>query len=599
MVKKTPTPSKPAEAAPPKPKPKLVLREAMTLKEAAERAKVGPKDLSRKLEAKGRLLNPQDIVDEAVVPALAQVLGRPVELLTIEKEMEARALARTEDLTNRPPVVTIMGHVDHGKTTLLDAIRSSHLVDKESGGITQHIGAYRVMHNNRAITFIDTPGHEAFTQLRARGAKVTDIVILVIAADDGIMAQTREAISHARDAGVPMIIAINKIDKPEANLDRVKQQLSKEGLLVEDYGGDVISVEVSAKQKTRINDLLDMVILLSDMLEIKANPTGPAQGIVLEARLDAKKGPLATVVVQHGTLLPGDAFVSGLTSGKVRALFDENGQPLAKAGPSLPAEVLGFSDVPLAGDMFQVVDKAETARTIAELRRGKVKKDEPVKPEHITLDDLFKRIEGGDIKELPLLIKGDVQGSVEVLLNLLPSLSSDKVAIKIVQAATGAISESDVLLASAANAIVIGYNVKPTPKVQALAKAENVEIRAYTIIYQLTEDIKKAMDGLLEPVLKETHLGRAQVRKVFQIPRVGTIAGCLVVDGKITRGAEVRVLRGKEVLLKTRVSSLKHLKENVNEVKKDLECGIGVEKFKDFLEGDVIEAFVIEKVKAV
>ncbi|MBN2205812.1 MAG: translation initiation factor IF-2 [Candidatus Aminicenantes bacterium] len=599
MVKKTTTPPKQAEATPAKPKPKLVLREALTLKDAAVRAKVTPKDLSRKLQAKGLLLNPQDILDESVVPALAQVLGRPVEMLTIEKEMEHQALARTEDMTNRPPVVTIMGHVDHGKTTLLDAIRSSHLVDKESGGITQHIGAYRVVHNNRAITFIDTPGHEAFTQLRARGAKVTDIVILVIAADDGLMAQTREAINHARDAGVPMIIAINKVDKPEANLDRVKQQLSKEGILVEDYGGDVISVEVSAKQKTRINDLLDMIILLSDMLEIKANPKGPAQGIVLEARLDPKKGPLATVIVQNGTLHPGDAFVAGVTSGKVRALFDEHGKTLVKAGPSLPVEVLGFADVPLAGNLFQVVPDGDAARTIAGLRRAKVKKDEPVKAEHITLDDLFKRIEGGDLKELPLVVRADVQGSVEVLLELLPSLSGDKVKVKIVQAATGPISESDILLASAANAVVIGYSIKPAPKIQAQAKEEGVEIRTYDVIYQLTEDIKKAMDGLLEPVIRETYLGRAQVRKVFQIPRVGAIAGCLVVDGKITRGAEARILRGNETVLKSRVSSLKHLKENVAEVKKDLECGIGVEKFKDFQEGDVIEAFVTEKVKAV
>jgi translation initiation factor IF-2 len=597
MVKKTQTASKPVEAAPAKPRPKLVLREAMTLKAAGERAKVGPKSLSEKLRAKGILLNPQDIVDETALPALAQILNRQVELVTIEKEMEQQALSRPEELVNRAPVVTIMGHVDHGKTTLLDAIRSSHLVDKESGGITQHIGAYRVLHNNRALTFIDTPGHEAFTQLRARGAKVTDIVVLVIAADDGVMAQTREAIAHAKDAGVPLIIAINKIDKPEANVDRVKQQLSKEGLLVEDYGGDVISVEVSAKQKTRINDLLEMIILLSDMLEIKANPKGPAQGIVLEARLDSQKGPLATVVIQHGTLLPGDAFVSGMTFGKVRALFDENGKPLPKAGPSLPAEVLGFADVPLAGNLFQVVGDVVTAKMIAEQRRSKVKKEEPVKAEHITLDDLFKRIEGGEFKELPLLLKGDVQGSVEVLMELLPSLSGDKVKIKIIHAATGTISESDVLLASASNAIVIGYNVKPGPKIQALAKTEDVEIRTYRVIYQLTDDIKKAMEGLLEPVIKETYLGRAEVRKVFQIPRVGAIAGCLVVDGRITRNAEVRVLRGKDVLLKSRISSLKHLKENVNEVKKDYECGIGVEKFKDFLEGDQIEAFLTEKVR--
>jgi translation initiation factor IF-2 len=597
MVKKTHPAPKSAETAPAKPRPKLVLREALSLKAAAERAKVTPRILVAKLRAKGFLAGPQDLVDESLLPALSEILNRPVELVTIEKEMEEQARSRAEELAARAPVVTIMGHVDHGKTTLLDAIRSSRLVDKESGGITQHIGAYRVEHNNRSITFVDTPGHEAFTQLRARGAKVTDIVILVIAADDGVMAQTREAIAHAKAAGVPLIVAINKIDKPEANVDRVKQQLSKDGLLVEDYGGDVISVEVSAKQKTRISDLLEMIVLLSDMLELKANPRGPAQGIVLEARLDPKRGPRATVIIQNGTLSPGDAFVSGTTFGKVRALFDESGRPLAQAGPSIPTGVLGFEDVPLAGYLFQVVDDLDTAKRIAEQRRFKVKKEEPVKVEHFTLDDLFKRIEGGDLKELPLLLKADVQGSVEVLMEVLPSLSGDKVKIKIVHAASGPISESDVLLASASNAIVIGYNVKPGPKIEALAKAEDVEIRTYQVIYQLTDDIKKALEGLLEPVIKETYLGRAEVRKVFQIPRVGTIAGCLVVDGRIVRNAEVRILRGKDVLLKSRIASLKHLKENVTEVKKDYECGIGVEKFKDFLEGDLIEAFLTEKVK--
>ena len=599
MVKKTPTTPKPAEATPPKPKPKLVLREAMSLKAAAERAKVGPKDLSQKLRAKGVLLNPQDIVDESALPALAQVLGRPVEMLTIEKEMEHPALLRAEDITNRPPVVTIMGHVDHGKTTLLDAIRSSHLVDRESGGITQHIGAYRVPVKNRFITFIDTPGHEAFTQLRSRGAKATDIVVLVVAADDGIMPQTKEAIDHARAAGVPIIVAINKVDRPEANVERVKQQLAKENLLVEDWGGKIISVEVSAKEKKNIGDLLEMILLLSDIQEIKANPRVPAQGVVLEARLDSQKGPLATVIVQQGTLEQGQSFVSGLTAGKVRAMFDEHGKVLKSAGPSMPVEIMGFADVPAAGDPFQVMEDPSAARHVVESRKSRAKKPEAARDGGVTLDELFKKIEGGQAKDLNLVLKADVQGSVEVLSDVVLPLATEKVNIKIVTAATGNITEADVLLASASKAIVIGYNVKPGPKILELAKKEDVEIRTYKIIYQLTDDIKKAVIGLLEPVIREVFQGRAEVRKVFQIPKVGAIAGCYVQDGKITRNAEARVLRGREVLHQGRITSLKHLKENVTEVKKDYECGIGVGGFNDLQPGDTIEAFIREKVQAV
>jgi translation initiation factor IF-2 len=595
---KTKKKAKAAEAAP-KARPKLYLCEGMTLGDAAEKMTVKPKALLDKLASKGTLLGVNDLIDEAVTAKIAQVVDADVEFLYYEKEIRRRAEAATKDLLPRAPVVTIMGHVDHGKTTLLDAIRSSHLVDKESGGITQHIGAYRVLFNNRAITFIDTPGHEAFTLLRARGAKITDIVVLVVAADDGVMPQTKEAISHAKAAGVPIIVAINKIDKPEANPDRVKQQLSKEGLLVEDWGGDTISVEVSGKEKKNLNELLEMILLLADVIELKSNPKVDAQGVVLEAQLDSKKGPTGTVVIQHGVLSVGMTFVSGTTSGKVRALFDEHGKVMKKAEPSMPVEVLGFSDVPVAGDLFQVVPDVETAKRILTHRLSKIKKEEAPKPEHITLDELFKKIEQGEVKELSLILKADVQGSVEVLNDILPPLSSEKVKIKIIHAATGNITESDVLLASASNAVIIGYNIKPNQKILDLAKQEKVEIRSYNIIYQLTEDIRNALAGMLEPVIREVYLGRAEIRRIFEIPKVGAVAGCYVVDGKITRNAEVRLMRGRDAVYEGRISSLRRVKENVTEVRKDMECGIALEKFKEIQEGDIIVAFVKEKTKPV
>jgi len=589
---------KPAVESAPKPRPKLLLREGMLIKDVSEKMKLRLKDLLDKLGEKGFALTANDLVDEAHAAPLTAVTGYDVEFVSLEREMKLGAESRASEMVPRPPVVTIMGHVDHGKTTLLDAIRSSRLVDKESGGITQHIGAYRVLYKNRPITFIDTPGHQAFTQLRARGAKLTDIVSLVVAADDGVMPQTKEAIDHAKAAGVPIIVAVNKMDKPEANPERVKQQLSKEGLLVEDWGGKIISVQISAKDKTNIDDLLEMVLLLAEVTEIKANPRGLAQGVVLEARLDAQKGPLATVIIQQGTLGHAQAFISGTATGKVRALFDDAGKPIKSAGPSVPVEVLGFSEVPSAGNYFQVVNDTETARLIAQYRLSKVKKEEPVRLEHATLDDLFKKIEEGQVKELALVLKADVQGSVEVLVDVLHSLSTEKVKISIVHAATGGITEADVLLASASNAIIVGYNLKPNPKVVDLARKENVEIRTYRIIYELTEDIKKALIGMLDPVIKETYQGRAEVRRIFQIPKIGVIAGCYVTDGKITRSSEIRVLRNKQVVHQGRISSLKHVKENVTEVKKDYECGIGLEKFHEVQPGDIIEAYIKEKVKA-
>jgi translation initiation factor IF-2 len=575
----------------------VFIKEGMNLREAAEILGIKTKDLIDKLAEKGLTLSVNDLISEPITDHISQEFGLQVEMISIEKEIQQRAESNPEEMIPRPPVVTIMGHVDHGKTTLLDAIRESNLVGKESGGITQHIGAYQVLHKNRPITFIDTPGHEAFTQLRARGAKLTDIVVLVVAADDGVMPQTREAISHAKAADVPIMVAINKTDRKEADVDKTKQQLSKEGLLVEDWGGDIISVDISAKEKTNLDELQEMILLLSDVIEIKTNPNVKAQGVILEARLDAQKGPVAAVIIQYGILSRGEAFVSGTCYGKIRALFDEKGKPLKKAAPSLPVEVLGFSEVPSAGDIFQVTSDLEQAKQIAQYRLSRLKKDQPIRPERLTLDELFKKIEEEEIKELPLLIKADVQGSVDTLMDILPSLSTEQVKIKIVHSATGNITESDVLLASASNAIILAYNIKPNQKAMDLANEEKVEIRPYTVIYHLTDDLKKALKGLLEPIIKETYLGRAEIRRIFKIPRAGTIAGCFVVDGKIIRKAEARVIREEEVIHQGRISSLKHLKDNVAEVKKDSECGIGLEKFSDIKEGDIIEAFVSEKIK--
>jgi len=585
------------EVVAPPPRPRFILREGMTLKEVAEKLGVKTRDLLQKLENRGKMVDLNDLVDETFIPILGQEFNCEVELLPYEQEVRNRAINEKDKLVVRPPVVTIMGHVDHGKTTLLDAIRHSRLVDKEFGGITQHIGAYRVSWQNRWITFIDTPGHEAFTQLRLRGAQVTDIVVLVVAADDGVMPQTREAISHARAAGVPIIVAINKIDKPEANPERVKQQLAQEGLLVEEWGGETICVEISAKEKKNINELLEMILLLADIIELKANPEVEAQGIVLEARLDPKKGPTGTVIVQHGTLLPGQAFISGLTYGKVRAIFDDFGRPVRRVEPSMPVEILGFNEVPVAGDFFQVVPDLEIAERIVRGRLAKVKKEEPSRPQVLSLEELFRQIEKGEAKEFALIVKADVQGSVDVLKGLLPSFSTDEVKVRIIHAATGPVTESDILLASASKAVILAYNLRVPPAIQEIAQREKVEIRSYQVIYELIDDIKRAVRGMLEPEIREIPLGKAEVRKIFDISRVGKVAGCYVLEGKITRQAEVRVLRGHQVIYQGRIASLKHLKDNVNEVKKDMECGLTLDKFQDFQEGDIIYAFQIEKRK--
>lgn len=568
--------------------------DSMSLKDIAEKTGFSSKDVIETLTKKGFTLGINDVANESIAKIISERFKVELELQTYEEEVRERAVSQKKELVTKPPVVTILGHVDHGKTTLLDAIRKSNIVAKEHGGITQHIGAYRVLHNNRPITFIDTPGHEAFTQLRARGANLTDIVILVVAADDGVMPQTKEAINHAKAADVPIIVAINKIDKKDVDIEKVKQQLSKEGLLLESWGGDIVSVEISAKEKTQLNELLEMILLLSDMMELKANPNIEVQGIILEARLDATKGPVATVIILHGTLQQGKSFISGNTYGKVRALFDENGKPLKSAGLSVPVEVLGFTDVPSAGDIFQVIPDPEKAKKISQIRNSQIEKKEAPEPEHLTLDQLFKKFEEGKIKELALIIKADVQGSVEVLTDILPSLSTEEVKIKIVHYATGNITETDVLLASASNAIILGYNTKATQKILDLAKAENVEIRSYNVIYQLTKDVKDALSGLLEPVQKEVYLGRAEIKRIFRVPKVGSIAGCLVIDGQITRNAQVKVIRGEDVVHQGKISSLKHIKENVAEVKKGYECGIGIESFKDIQDGDIIEAFKTE-----
>ncbi len=589
------------EKASPKTKSKnstkaIRLLENMTIKQFSELSGLGTKDIIETLTENRFTLGVNDSINESIAKIISENFNLDIKIVTYEEEVRERAESQTKELTIRPPVVTIMGHVDHGKTTLLDALRKSNIVGKEHGGITQHIGAYRLFHDKKSITFIDTPGHEAFTQLRARGANLTDIVVLVVAADDGVMPQTKEAISHAKASGVPILVAINKIDKKEADVEKTKQQLSREGLLVEDWGGDIVSVEISAKEKTNLNELLEMILLLSEMIEVKANPKVEAQGVILEARLDAKKGPVATVIILQGTLKQGEFFISGTTYGKARALFDENGKPLKNAEPSVPVEVLGFSDVPSAGDLFQVIPNLDTAKRISQFRLSQVEKEERPEPEHLTLDQLFKQIEEGEVKELALIIKADVQGSVEVLTDILPPLSTKDVKIKIIHSATGNIAESDVLLASASNAIIICYNTKASQRILDLAKEENVEVRKYNVIYHLTKDIKDALVGLLEPKRKEVYLGRAEIRRIFRVAKVGLVAGCLVIDGKITRNAEIRIIRDDEVIHKGKISSLKHLKENVTEINKDYECGIGLEKFKDIQEGDIIEAFTTELV---
>jgi len=511
----------------------------------------------------------------------------------IDEELDFEEDSNTE---KRPPIVTVMGHVDHGKTSLLDAIRKSKVTATEAGGITQHIGAYTVKINDEKITFLDTPGHEAFTAMRARGAQVTDIVILVVAADDGIMPQTQEAINHCKAANVPIIVAINKMDKPDANADRVKQELTEYGLISEDWGGDTITVPVSAKTKQGLDELLEMVLLTAEMLELKANPARKARGTVVEAKLDKGRGAVATLLVQNGTLHVGDAILVGTTYGKIRAMFDDKGKKTKAAGPSIPVEILGLSEVPSAGDRFTVVKDEKTARQMAEARKLKIKEQQSF-AHRVSLEDLYSQIQEGKVKELSLIVKADVQGSVEAMKQSFEKLSTDNVKVRVLHGAAGAITETDVTLASASNAIIIGFNVRPDSNASALAEREKVDIKTYRVIYDAIEDIKSAMIGMLEPDYKEVILGTAEIRQTYKISNVGTVAGCYVQSGKIVRNSDIRLIRNGIVILEGKLASLKRFKDDVKEVAAGYECGLSIEKFNDIKEGDIIEAYTMEEVK--
>jgi len=569
------------------------------VRELAEKLDIRAKDLLKTLLDRGVFASINQPLDVPTATNLAESFNGIVHVVTFEEQLvqeEKVREERTGNLLPRAPVVTVMGHVDHGKTSLLDAIRETEVAAGEAGGITQHIGAYEAHADGRRIVFIDTPGHEAFTRMRARGAKVTDVVVLVVSADDGVMPQTEEAIAHARAANVPILVAINKIDKPEAQPERVKRQLSDRGLMPEEWGGDTVMVEVSAKTKQNLPRLLEMILLVSDLRELKADPDAPASGVVLESRMDRGRGPVATVLVQNGTLHVGDVFIVGAVYGKDRAMFNDRGQPIKDAGPSTPVEVLGLQGVPEAGDQFQVADEAK-ARHIVEYRQAKQREASLAKTAsgRLTLDQLHEQLRAGEMKELPVVIKADVQGSVEVLSEMLPKISNDQVKVEVIQASVGAVTESDVILASASNAIIVAFNVRPERKATELAQREGVDIRLHTIIYELLDELKKAVSGLLAPVIKETYLGRAEVRDTFRIKGAGVIAGCSVQDGLLKRDADVRVLRDNVVVYTGRLVSLRRFKEDVNEVRGGYECGAGISNFNDVKVGDVLECFKMEK----
>jgi len=543
----------------------------------------------------GVLASINQVLDLDKARAVATKLGFEVEVRALEGvEPAAEEEVDPSQLRPRPPVVTVMGHVDHGKTSLLDAIRKTKVTEREFGGITQHIGAYQVETSHGPVTFLDTPGHEAFTAMRARGAQVTDIVILVVAADDGVMPQTVEAINHAKAAGVPILVAVNKIDKPEANPERVKRELAELGLVPEEWGGQTIFVETSAKKGVGIDALVEMTALQAEIMELKANPNRPAKGAVVEARLDRGRGPVATVLVQQGTLHEGDVVVVGQHYGRVRAMFNDRRQRVKTAGPAVPVEILGLSGVPSAGDTLVVVPEERKARQIALARQEQERK--VAATVRVTLADLHQQIQAGEVKELRVILKGDVHGSLEALQDALERLTSDEVKVRVIHGAVGSITETDVMLASASNAVIIGFNVKPEPKAQQQAQAERVEIKTYNVIYEAINDVKAALAGMLAPIVREILLGRAQVRALFPIKGVGTIAGSYVSEGKITRSARVRLLRGGQLVGEGQVASLRRFKDDVREVLQGMECGIGLEGIADVRVGDVIEAYTTEEV---
>jgi len=587
----------------------ITISEGISVKDLAEKLGIRAKDLIARLLARGVFATINQTLDAELAIEMARHFGAETSVITFEEQAAkdvAEAAASEETApgaVTRPPVVTIMGHVDHGKTTLLDSIRETSVAEGEAGGITQHIGAYKVKVTDanspaygREIVFLDTPGHEAFTRMRARGSKVTDIVVLVVAADDGVMPQTVEAIDHAHAAKVPIIVAVNKIDKPDAMPDRVKKQLADRGLMPEDWGGTTVFVDVSAKKKTNLNLLMEMVCLVADLQEVKATPDRPATGTVLEAKLDRGRGPVGTILVQDGSLRVGDNFVVGNVWGKIRAMFDDRGNALDVAPPSTPVEILGLEGLPQAGDQFVVVADRDKARGISEYREQKAREAQLAKSSRVSLEGLAEQIKTAGTKELPIILKGDVQGSVEVLSDLLAKLSNEKVKINVLRTGVGAITETDVLLASASNAIIIGFNVRPERKAQELADQEKVDIRLHSIIYELQDEIKKAMTGLLEPQIKETYQGRAEVRETFRIPKVGMVAGCTIQDGSIKRDAEVRLLRDNVVVYKGKIASLRRFKDDVSEVRNGMECGIAIANYGDIKVGDVIEAFTTERI---
>lgn len=581
-------------------KKNLKLREGTSVKEFAELLGLKFSEVIKKFMELGYMPTINQPVDPDAALLVADSFGVKIELSSVEEDIvEEEVQEDTAKLQPRAPVVTIMGHVDHGKTSLLDAIRETKVTETEAGGITQHIGAYKINLKGKDIVFLDTPGHEAFTSMRARGAKVTDIVVLVVAADDGVMPQTVEAINHAKAANVPIVVAVNKIDKPEANVSKVKSELSEQGIISEEWGGHNIFVEVSAKKRMGIEHLLEMILLQAEIMELKANPEREARGTIIEAKLDRGRGPVATLLVQTGTLKVGEALLSGMHVGKVRALIDDSGKRINIAGPSTPVEVIGFSEVPSAGDVFSVVEDEKRARQVAMTRLQKQRSLEIAKAKKLTLDELYTKIKEGKIKELNIIIKGDVQGSVEAIKEAFENILHAEVKVKVIHTSVGGINESDVMLATASNAIIIGFNVRPETKASQIAEKEGVDIRLYTVIYEAIEDVKKALEGMLEPTLKEKVLGRAEVRQTFAVTRLGTIAGSYVVDGYMSRACDgIRVLRNNIVVYEGRIGSLKRFKDDVKEVQTGYECGIMIENFNDIKVGDILENYIIERIAA-
>ncbi len=579
---------------------KIVIGDQITVQELANILHVSGSEVITKLIALGVMASLNQLIDSDTATLVAAEFSVDVEVRDDSQELEALledVPDKPEDLEPRPPVITVMGHVDHGKTSLLDYIRHTNVTATEAGGITQHIGAYQIEVRGKKITFLDTPGHEAFTAMRARGAQVTDIAVLVVAADDGVMPQTVEAINHAKAAGVPIVVAINKIDKPGANAERVKQQLAEHGIVPEEWGGDNICVPVSAKTGAGIDQLLEMLLLVAEMEELKANPNCPARGTVIEAQLDKGRGPVATVLIQKGTLKVGDIILAGTACGKVRAMQDYKGRRIKKASPGTPVEILGLSEVPEAGDLFYVVKDEKLARQIVEKRQEKKRLSESAGPDKVTLEDLFKQIQEGKVKELNLVVKADVQGSVEALIQALSKLSTDEVRINIIHSGVGAVTETDVMLASASNALVIGFNVRPDANAKKTAESQQVEIRLYRVIYEAIDDVKAALEGLLEPIYKEVPVGRAEVREIFHIPKVGVVAGCYVSEGKVIRNGKVRVVREGVVIYDGTIASLKRFKDDAREVVQGHECGIGLDRFQDLKPGDILEGYQIEELK--